>query len=152
MKPAFLLMAAFLSAGARAEDASVNRELCRENTALDHAVFAVLHAREGAKTKTWTLAFHHCAQSGRELARPMEVQRVYTDGAVQALSLTTQLGSLITTARLHPARLVKASASPVTAELGPFFTSDLLGGDEVTSPAARESFTIRRVKPAKAAP
>jgi hypothetical protein len=148
MKIAVILTALMLSSPA-ARAADVNRALCRDNPALDRASFVVVHAREGEADKTWTLAFHHCALGGVEQARPMEVQRVYTDGRGQALSLTTQLGSLITTARLHPAELNKPAES---AELGPFFTSDLLGAKGGVKLAIRERYTIRKAKPpAKAA-
>lgn len=119
---------------AHAADAPEKYALCRENPKLERAGFVVAFTPEGKSSVVKTVEFDHCAVAGREKDRPMEVQRIYRSKDGQGLCLATQMGSLITSVRLCPWQGMADSGSGIwDAELGPFFTSDLLSGKVVAA-------------------
>ncbi len=142
------------ASSARAADAAAKYALCQENPALDHAIFVVIFTPDGGDAaKKWTFAFNHCSLSGRERLHPMEVQRYYATADGQGFALTTQMGSLVSTARLYPALLRQKGVRLWTAELGPFFTSDLLSGVALDAGRAlKGTVTIQALKPTPPAP
>ncbi len=154
--PSLILTVALVCAAssARAADAAAKYALCQENPALDHAIFVVILTPNGTgAAKKWTFAFDHCSLSGRERLHPMEVQRHYDTADGQGFSLTTQMGSRVSTARLYPALLRPKDLRVWTAELGPFFTSDLLSGAVIDAgPTLKGTVTIQALKPPPAAP
>lgn len=129
---------------AHAADAPEKYTLCRENPKLERTTFVgTVGGPDGFELKL-TFLFDHCAVSGREKDRPMEVQRVYraTEGG-QGLVLTTQLGSLITSARLVPNEgPAYSGGGHWNIELGPFFTSDLLSGRTVDAGRLQKKMTM----------
>jgi len=139
---------AFAVTWAPAREVAGRRAFCQENAKLDFAAFEVVHTPDaGGAPTSWTFIFSHCAWGGRAKSLPMEVQRHYEATGGQGFGLTTQLGSKITSARLYSSKLTAPSAEIVTAELGPFFTRDLLDGGVVDAgKAAKGTVTIRLVK------
>lgn len=156
MKTPLLILAVTLvcaAGSARAADAAEKYALCQENPALNHASFIVIFTPDGGgAAKEWNFTFNHCSLSGRERLRPMEIQRVYDTPDGQGFSLTTQTGSLVSTARLYPALLRQKSVRLWTAELGSFFTSDLLSGTILDAGRALKGTVTIQGKPTPTAP